>query len=170
MPVGGADGNGYISTVFTGAVGVSAIAGTSTSVWESPPFVYEGGTTNARLLNISRRASVDQLLAVEGNSAEYSVQLADVSAGGAGPTVIGPDTLAGADTWRAVPRRRSSRPSSRRATPTRSGSRRATRPGPASWSPVRPTTTTSPCARPAPTGAGNGKGNGSGNGAGPTAR
>jgi hypothetical protein len=83
-------------------VGVSAIAGTSTGVWESPPFVY-AGNSSARQVALSRRASVDQLLAVEGNSAEYSVQLLNVSAGGTGPTVIGPSTLAGADTWRAVP-------------------------------------------------------------------
>jgi hypothetical protein len=103
VPLGGADGDGYISTVFTGVAGVSVVAGTSTSIWESPPFVYGGGSSNARLLTMNRRASVDQLLAVEGNSAEYWVQLSNVSAGGAGPTVIGPATLAGADTWRPVP-------------------------------------------------------------------
>ena len=102
VPVGGADGDGYLSTAFTGVVGSSAIAGTATSVWESPPFVYSGNSA-ARQVTLNRRASVDQLLAVEGNSADYAVQLLDLSAGGSGPTVIGPATLAGADTWRPVP-------------------------------------------------------------------
>jgi hypothetical protein len=102
VPVGGADGDGYLTSAFTGVVGVNAVAGTATGVWESPPFPYEGNSA-ARLVTLNRRASVDQLLAVEGNSAEYSVQLVDVSAGGSGPVVIGPATLAGADTWRPVP-------------------------------------------------------------------
>jgi hypothetical protein len=103
VPVGGADGDGYITAAFTGVAGVNAVAGTSTSVWESPRFVYAGARgedPTSLVLAMNRRASVDQLLAVEGNSADYSVQLRDVSAGGAGPTVIGPATLAGADTWR----------------------------------------------------------------------
>ena len=106
VPAGGADGDGYITAAFTGVVGANAVAGTSTSVWESPQFVYSGagGQSPASLvLTLNRRASVDQLLAVQGNSAEYAVQLADVSAGGTGPTVIGPTTLAGADTWAAMP-------------------------------------------------------------------
>ncbi len=102
VPVGGADGDGYLSTAFTGVVGATAVAGTSTSVWESPSFVY-AGNTSARQVTLNRRSSVDQLLAVEGNSAEYSVQLLNMSSGGAGPTVIGPATVAGADTWRPVP-------------------------------------------------------------------
>jgi hypothetical protein len=106
VPVGGADGDGYITAAFTGVVGANAVAGTSTSVWESPRFVYAGARgedPTSLVLTMNRRASVDQLLAVEGNSADYSVQLRDISAGGAGPTVIGPATLAGADTWRPAP-------------------------------------------------------------------
>ena len=105
VPAGGADGNGYITAAFTGVVGATAVAGTSTSVWESPRFAYAGAAgedPNSVLLTMNRRASVDQVLAVEGNSAEYTVQLSDVSAGGAGPTVMAPATLAGADTWRPV--------------------------------------------------------------------
>jgi hypothetical protein len=105
VPAGGADGNGYISTAFTGVVGVDAVAGTSTSVWESPQFVYSGargGAPSSVALRMNRRASVDQLLAVAGNEADYSVQLVDVSAGSTGPTAIGPATLAGADVWTAV--------------------------------------------------------------------
>jgi hypothetical protein len=105
VPTGGADGNGYITAAFTGVVGVTAVAGTSTSVWESPVFVYAGAggeTPTSLVFTMNRRSSVDQVLAVEGNSAEYSVQIARVGAGGGGPTVIGPTTLAGADTWRAV--------------------------------------------------------------------
>jgi hypothetical protein len=106
VPAGGADGDGYITAAFSGVAGVNAIAGTSTSVWESPRFAYagaRGAVPTSLVLTMKRRASVDQLLAVEGNSAEYSVQLLDVSAGSTGPTVIGPATLAGADTWSPVP-------------------------------------------------------------------
>ena len=83
VPAGGADGDGYITAAFSGVVGVNAVAGTATSVWQSPQFVYagaRGADPTSLVLTMSRRASVDQLLAVEGNSAEYSVQLLDVSA------------------------------------------------------------------------------------------
>src|SRR3954452_217995 len=69
VPAGGADGDGYITAAFTGVVGVNAIAGTSTSVWESPQFVYSGArgqSPTSVAVNLNRRASVDQLLAVEG--------------------------------------------------------------------------------------------------------
>ena len=153
VPAGGADGNGYITAAFTGVVGVDAVAGTSTSVWESPQFVYSGArgqspTTIA--LTMNRRANVDQLLAVAGNAADYTVQLSDVSAGGAGQTVIGPATLAGADTWIGPAGLRSNQGSSTPATTTGSGSRPATRPAPASSSAAPPTTTTSFSRRSAP--------------------
>lgn len=81
-----------------------AVAGTSTAVWTSPTFIYrgEGGKQPSGLLfEMQRRASVDQLLAVAGNSATYSVRLADVSGGGT-VSLIEPTTLAGANDWRSV--------------------------------------------------------------------
>jgi hypothetical protein len=99
---GGADGGGFIRSAYTGVVGAMAVAGTTTAVWESPRFTYDG-VSGARPAGVSfafdRRANVDQLLAVSGNSAEYSVRLVDLSEGGEALTVIAPTTLAGADSW-----------------------------------------------------------------------
>ena len=62
------------------------MGGTTTAVWQSPPFTYSGVPAEPMPASISfaldRRANVDQLLAVAGNSAEYSVRLIDLSAGG----------------------------------------------------------------------------------------
>ena len=102
---GGADGGGYIRSSYTGVVGVAAVGGTTTAVWQSPPFTYSGvnGATPAAVsFELDRRANVDQLLAVAGNSAEYSVRLLDLSAGGESLTLVGPTTLAGANTWTEV--------------------------------------------------------------------
>jgi hypothetical protein len=102
---GGADGGGFIRSAYTGVVGAMAAAGTTTAVWQSPPFVYRGldGSQPASVsFALDRRASVDQLLAPAGNSAEYSVQLVDPSAAGEAVTLVEPTTLAGARTWTNV--------------------------------------------------------------------
>jgi hypothetical protein len=102
---GGADGGGYIRSAYTGVVGAMAVAGTTTAVWQSPPFAYgaaAGETPTAVSFSLDRRANVDQLLAVSGNSAEYSVQLLDLSEAGETTTLIAPRTLAGAETWTEV--------------------------------------------------------------------
>jgi hypothetical protein len=99
---GGADGNGFIRSAYTGAVGAMAVAGTTTATWESPAFTYEGvgGREPAAVsFAFDRRASVDQLLAVAGNSAEYSVRLVDLTEAGEALTLIPPATLAGANAW-----------------------------------------------------------------------
>jgi hypothetical protein len=104
---GGADGGGFIRSAYTGVVGVTAVGGTTTGVWESPRFTYSGaagGEATAISLSIDRRASVDKLLAVAGNSAEYTVRLIDLSEGGEALTLIAPTTLAGAGSWTNVGR------------------------------------------------------------------
>lgn len=104
---GGADGGGYVRTSYTGVVGVTAVGGTTAGIWESPAFAYEGaGGEGATAVSFSldRRASVDQLLAVAGNSAEYTVRLIDISDGGAALTLIPATTLAGAGSWTEVTR------------------------------------------------------------------
>lgn len=104
---GGADGGGFIRSAYTGAVGVSAVGGTTTGVWESPGFTYfgaGGGEATSLSLSLDRRAGVDQLLAVAGNSAEYTVRLIDISEGGEALTLIAPTTLAGANAWTGVSR------------------------------------------------------------------
>lgn len=102
-PSGDADGNGYISSDYLGVAGVSAVAGTTTGVWHSPPFVYSGSGKSDLAFTMSRRADVAQLLAVAGSSAEYSVALINVSEGDRGQALIAPRTLAGADAWTPVP-------------------------------------------------------------------
>lgn len=102
---GGADGGGYIRSAYLGVAGATAVGGTTTAVWQSPPFTYSGagGVEPAAVgLTLDRRANVDQLLGVSGSSAEYSVRLVDLSAGGEGVTLIAPTTLAGARSWSTV--------------------------------------------------------------------
>lgn len=104
---GGADGGGYIRSAYTGVVGATAVGGTTRGVWESPAFTYAGaagGEATAISLSLDRRASVDQLLAVAGNSAEYTVRLIDITEGGEALTLIVPTTLAGANAWTGVSR------------------------------------------------------------------
>ena len=119
---GGADGGGFIRSAYTGVVGASAVGGTTSGVWESPAFTYAGaagGEATAISLGLDRRASVDQLLAVAGNSAEYTVRLIDVTEGGEALTLIAPTTLAGANSWTGVSRRidRPGKPHARRRIP-----------------------------------------------------
>lgn len=102
---GGADDGGFIRSAYTGVVGVTAVGGTTTAVWQSPPFTYSGVAGDAPAgvsFQMDRRADVDQLLGVTGNSAEYSVRLVDLSAGGEAATLIAPTTLAGARSWTSV--------------------------------------------------------------------
>ena len=83
---GGADGGGFIRSAYTGVVGAMALAGTTTGGLAEPePSPMTGRMVKSpepSSFELDRRASVDQLLAVAGNSADYSVRLIDVSAGG----------------------------------------------------------------------------------------
>ncbi len=106
QPAGGADGGGYIESDYLGVVGVTAVGGTTTAVWDSPVFTYEGAGGDAAgsvTFAMDRRADVAQLLGVAGNSATFAVRLIDLSAGGESITLIPPTTLAGADSWTDVP-------------------------------------------------------------------
>ncbi|HEU4736226.1 MAG TPA: hypothetical protein VFS48_04255 [Solirubrobacterales bacterium] len=106
-PAGGADGGGFLRSAYLGVVGVTAVGGTSTGIWESPPFTYDGAggeEATAVSLSLDRRANVDQLLAVAGNSATYTVRLIDLSEGGEAATLIASTTLAGANAWTEVTR------------------------------------------------------------------
>lgn len=99
---GGADGGGFIRSAYTGVAGAMAVGGTTSGIWESPGFTYGGvggDEPTALAFSLDRRASVDQLLAVSGNSATYTVRLIDLSEGGEALTLIGPTTLAGANAW-----------------------------------------------------------------------
>jgi hypothetical protein len=103
----GADGGGFIRSTYTGVAGVTAVGGTSTGIWRSAPFAYsgaDGAEPTEVTFDMDRRASVDELLAVAGNSATYSVQLIDVTDAGNSVELIPPTSLAGANAWRSVPR------------------------------------------------------------------
>ncbi|HYP55981.1 MAG TPA: hypothetical protein VEQ41_06740 [Solirubrobacterales bacterium] len=105
QPSDGADGGGHIRSAYQGVAGVTAVGGTTTAVFASPPFTYSGAAgqqATAVALTMDRRANVDELLAVEGNKATYSVRLADLDAGGESIPLIEPATLAGASSWRGV--------------------------------------------------------------------
>lgn len=102
---GGADGGGFIRSAYTGVTGVTAVGGTTTGTWESPPFTYRGASgEEATTVSFAfdRRANVDQLLAVAGNSADYTVRLIDVNEEGEALTLIPATTLAGANSWTNV--------------------------------------------------------------------
>ncbi len=100
-----AEGNGYITSDYSGVAGVGAVAGTSRGIWESPTFTYrETRGPEAATFSMSRRADVSQLLAVAGNSADYSVTLRDLTEGSRSLTVIAPSTLAGAEAWATTPK------------------------------------------------------------------
>jgi hypothetical protein len=102
---GGGSGAGFIRTGFTGAAGVLGVAGTATGTWESPQFSYSGAGGDAPTsvrFTMDRRANVEQLLAVAGNLATFSVQLVDVSSPGGSLTLIEKGTLAGSGNWGPV--------------------------------------------------------------------
>jgi hypothetical protein len=103
VAAGDADGNGYIRSDYLGVAGVGAVAGTTTGIWQSPAFTYSGSSKPELAFSMRRRAGVDELLAVAGNSAEYAVRLVDVSEGELAQTIVAPTTLAGAGDWTAVP-------------------------------------------------------------------
>jgi hypothetical protein len=99
---GDAGANGYISSDYLGVAGVGSVAGTSTGVWESPAFTFTGASKGEVAFSMRRRADVDELLAVAGNSAEYAVRLVNVTEGGTAQTVIAPTTMAAAADWSTV--------------------------------------------------------------------
>jgi hypothetical protein len=106
VAAGDADGNGYVTSADSGVAGVGAVAGSSRGVWESPTFTYRATSDGpeSASFSMSRRADVGQLLAVAGNSAEYSVTLRDLTEGARSLTVIAPTTLAGAEAWTTTPK------------------------------------------------------------------
>jgi hypothetical protein len=100
---GGAGGEGYLHSSFKATL---TIVGTATAAWQSPPFLYtdaEAEAPTSLSLGLSRRADVEDLLSVSGSSATYSVDLVDVTEGGAVLPAAGPLDLEGAGDWTAVP-------------------------------------------------------------------
>lgn len=99
---GGAGGEGYIRSGFSGVLGV---VGSATATWQSPPFAYSGaggGAPSALSLALSRRSDVGDLLG-GGASTTYTAELVDVTEGGAIVPAVAPAPLAGADAWTTAP-------------------------------------------------------------------
>lgn len=100
---GGAVNNGgYIRTSLGSLTGVGATSG---GIWTSPAFRYrgvDGKQPDSVKFKLARRANVQALLAVTGNSATYTVKLVNVS-GHANVTVIEEESLGGASGWSEIP-------------------------------------------------------------------
>jgi hypothetical protein len=106
QPSGGAGGggDGFIRTMEGGLLSVGIVA-TSSGIYESPTFAYDGagGQAPSRVaFTMDRRADVAGLLALPGASADFTVQLIDHS-GGPDRTVVSSQSLAGATGWTQVP-------------------------------------------------------------------
>jgi hypothetical protein len=87
-PTGGTLGDGFLRSEFGALTGV---AGETYASWTSPGWVYSGagGKKPTELVaTITRNSSLNALLSVVGNSADYRVQLLDDSAGGQAITLI----------------------------------------------------------------------------------
>jgi hypothetical protein len=98
---GGAGGasDGYLRTSIDSLLGINA---TSRGIYQSPSFTYGavGGRQPDKLtLSIARRSTLAAFLAVTGNSAQYSVDLVDVSHGGAMTGVINDRPIGARSSW-----------------------------------------------------------------------
>jgi hypothetical protein len=101
VPSSGGAGGGYLLTGVSNFAGVDA---TAKSQWVSPAFTYRGvgGERPDKVkLKLSRIADVESFLEVEGDSANYSVQLVDTTKG-PNVQVLPPTTLAGAQDFTEI--------------------------------------------------------------------
>ncbi|MGH2975039.1 MAG: hypothetical protein ACRDLL_09275 [Solirubrobacterales bacterium] len=97
----GGHGDGYLRTAIGSLLGVGA---TSRGIYTSPAFTYSGAggaTPTSLTLDIKRRSSLGQLLAVTGNSADYSVDLVDLTHGGSATGVIDNEPIGDQSSWLA---------------------------------------------------------------------
>lgn len=98
------DGSGYIRTSFSSLL--ETLPGTSTGVWESPAFAYngyQGETPGSVTFDMSRKVELGALLGLSVlNDASYQVNLIDMNKG---PKVnVVPSTqLAGNSPWSVLP-------------------------------------------------------------------
>jgi hypothetical protein len=100
---GGADGNGYIRTGFTSVL--ATLAGTSTGVWDSPAFVYNGhaGAVPATAtFDMNLRSDVVDLLGASVNSSSFRVDLVDTVTTNQ-ISVVPSTTLSPNTSWTAIP-------------------------------------------------------------------
>jgi hypothetical protein len=96
----GGSADGFLRTRIGSLLGVGA---TSRGIYQSPSFEYTGvggGQPDDLTLSLARRSTLGTLLAVAGNRAEYSVDLVDISQGGAATSVIDQKSIGDQDSWR----------------------------------------------------------------------
>ena len=103
VPSSGGQGNGgYLNTSLGSLLGVGA---TSIGTFTGPEFTYKGfkgEEPGSVQLDLVRKADVESLLSVAGNSATYEVKLLDTS-GGSDVTAIPASDLEGATSFTKVP-------------------------------------------------------------------
>jgi hypothetical protein len=100
---GGAGGpnDGYLRTRISSLLGAQA---TSRGIYHSPPFRYKGvggKKPDGLSFRVKRRSTLANFLAVTGNSAQYSVDLVDLSKGGDATSVIHATPIGNKASWRA---------------------------------------------------------------------
>jgi hypothetical protein len=96
---GGAS-DGYLRTQIGSLLGVGA---TSRGIYQSRAFTYSGvhgDKPDKMTLSVARRSTLGTLLAVAGNSADYSVDLIDTSQGGTATSVIDQKAIGDQDSWK----------------------------------------------------------------------
>ena len=104
-PKGGTFGasDGHLRTAIATLTGVGS---ESFGIWQSPAFNYQGvnGREPATVgFTITRRSNLEALLSVAGNSADTSVDLVDLTAGGDGTRIIDALPIVAIQSWTRVP-------------------------------------------------------------------
>jgi hypothetical protein len=101
VPSSGGAGGGYLLTEVSNFAGVDSAA---TGIFESPSFSYDGvngAEPKTVTLKLSRIADVSALVGVQGNSADYSVQLVDTTKP-PNVAVVQPTSLEGASDFTEI--------------------------------------------------------------------
>jgi hypothetical protein len=95
----GGQGDGYLRTRIGSLLGVGA---TSRGIYTSPAFTYTGANgaqPSSLTFGVARRSTLGQLLAVASNSADYSVDLVDITQGGNAASVIDNEPIGDQNSW-----------------------------------------------------------------------
>jgi hypothetical protein len=95
----GGQGDGYLRTTIDSLLGVAA---TSRGTYKSPAFTYTGAKglePSGLVFAIERRSSLAALLAVTGNSADYSVDLVDLTQPGNSTSLISNEPIGDQNAW-----------------------------------------------------------------------
>ncbi len=95
----GGTADGYLRTTIGSLLGVGA---TSRGLYQSRSFTYSGAggkSPDSVTFGVARRSNLGQLLAVTGNSADYSVDLVDVTQGGNATSVVDNEPIGSQNSW-----------------------------------------------------------------------